>query len=147
VSHRSENRTARIRRRRATESRRFDNRTAACLFCGPLPYAALVDPEKTKRFVEEHHVFGQHHDPNVVVTLCLICHRALGDGMLDEGWTAKPSPNPVITADVIFRALAAFFRLLADAFVRYAERMSAAIERLDATMPAWRRAAEGSTYA
>jgi hypothetical protein len=90
---------------------------------------------------------GQHHDPNVTVTLCLVCHRAVGEGMLDEGWMANPSPNPVVTADAIFRALAAFFRLLAEALVRYAERTSAAIVRLDTSTPAWRRAAEGSAHA
>lgn len=147
MSHTPENRIANIRRRNAIQARRFDHRPAVCLFCGPLPYTALVDPEKAKRFVELHHLHGRHHDPDVVVTLCLICHRAAGEAMLDEGWTAKPSPNPVVTADLIFRALAAFLRMLAEACVRYAQRLTDAIARLDSTAPAWRAIAEGQVHA
>jgi hypothetical protein len=143
MSQNSENRITRSRRRRAVEARRFENRPAVCLFCGPLPYSALVDPAKTKRYVEQHHLFGKQHDPEVMVTLCLICHRAIGDAMLDEGWRAQPGANAVITADAIFRALAAFFRLLAEAMARFADRVTSAIARLDTTTPAWRAALGG----
>lgn len=146
MSHTPENRLTRARRRKAIEARRFDSRPAACLFCGLQPYAALVDPEKTRHFVEEHHALGRRFAPDVVVTLCLICHRLAGDEMLDEGWTARPSPNPVVTTDLVFRALAAFLRLLAEACAKYAQRLTDAIARLDAALPAWRAIAEGRAH-
>lgn len=139
---------ARARARRAKEARRFGHQPAACLFCGPLPYAALVDPAIAHRLFELHHIVGYDPDPDLVVSLCRNCHYALSMGMLDVGWTARVTPpNPVVTTDQILRALAAFFKALAEACLRYAERLAAGISQLDGALPTWRAVLEGSSHA
>jgi hypothetical protein len=137
-----EQRFSRTRARQHAERARFGHKEAVCLFHGPLPHSALVDPAKAARLIEQHHLFGRQYDPNLVVSLCLTCHKAISMGMLDEGWEPDATPNPLDTADMVFRALSAFFRLLADALARVAERIADGIRRLDTSKIDWRAVVE-----
>jgi hypothetical protein len=45
------------------------------------------------RLVEDHHAHGEAHDPNLIVTLCLNCHREITEGLMREGVSMYPEKN------------------------------------------------------
>ena len=76
-----------------------------CLRCG---YACLeslttvtrrwletngVPAKLLDRLLEDHHIHGEAHDPNLVVTLCLNCHREITEHLMREGVSMRPAKN------------------------------------------------------
>ena len=98
----------RTARRKALREERL-GKDAFCLFCD---YGCLesltqvsrkwleskgVSPDWLKRLLEDHHGVGEAHDPDLLITLCLNCHREVTEGLAREGvsmrsfLTARPA--------------------------------------------------------
>ena len=94
----------RTARRNAHRKERFGSNNF-CLFCG---YACLesstqvsrhwleangIPAELLDRLLEDHHVHGKSHDPTLLVTLCLNCHREITEKLMREGISMRPEKN------------------------------------------------------
>jgi hypothetical protein len=105
---------------------------AFCLFCG---YACLeslthvsrkwleakgIPKRYLDRLLEEHHIIGHAHDPDLVVTLCLNCHSEITEGLAREGVGMRPQKNLHRLIAQVFRASAVLFDALAASYRRWA---------------------------
>ena len=105
---------------------------AFCLFCG---YACLesltqvsrkwleergVPKDRIDRLLEEHHIFGDAHDPDLTITLCLNCHREITEGLAREGVSMRPEKNLRKLIALILRASAVLFDFLAASYRKWA---------------------------
>jgi len=103
-----------------------------CLFCG---YACLeslthvtkrwleakgVPRELLDRLLEDHHVIGEAHDPNLIVTLCLNCHREITEGLAREGVSMYPERNIYKLVALVLRGSAVLFEFLASSYRKWA---------------------------
>jgi hypothetical protein len=113
--------------RNAERLRKFGPGPHRCLFCD------LADPlllyRKTFRWVtdrvprsvlELHHVLGRNHDPDCIVSLCVLCHFSVSQGYLQAGIELRHEPNPQKRVEHMLRAEATFLRQLADRNCRWA---------------------------
>jgi len=106
---------------------------AFCLFCG---YACLesltqvsrkwleakgISPSRLDRLLEEHHIIGDAHDPDLMVTLCLNCHREITEGLACEGVSMHPEKNLRRLIALVFRASAVLFESLASSYRKWAK--------------------------
>ena len=107
-------------------------RNAFCLFCG---YACLeslthvsrewleakgISKDWLDRLLEEHHIVGEAHDPDLIVTLCLNCHREITEGLAREGVTMKPEKDRHKRVALMLRGSAVLFDFLAASFRKWA---------------------------
>jgi hypothetical protein len=128
--------------RRSARRRRKLPPDAVCVFCLETnPTVLRVAP---RGLLEGHHVLGEVNDPTLIVVLCLTCHRLateaqLAGGVVLERGAERTFPDLLESA---LRALAGFFRLVADAFDRWADQLGALIGALDDTCPGWRQLPE-----
>jgi hypothetical protein len=121
----------RTARRKALREERLGN-DAFCLFCG---YGCLesltkvsrkwleskgVSPDWIERLLEDHHAVGEAHDPELFVTLCLNCHRAVTEGLAREGVSMRPEKNVPKLVALMLRASAVFFEALAKSYRKWA---------------------------
>lgn len=105
---------------------------AFCLFCG---YACLesmtqvsrewleergISKECIDRLLQEHHVVGEAHDPDLTVTLCLTCHGEITEGLTREGVSMRPEGNHRKLVALMLRASAVLFECLATSFRKWA---------------------------
>ena len=103
-----------------------------CLFCG---YACLesltrksvkwfnehgIPTTLIRRLLEDHHVVGDAHDPNLIVTLCLTCHREITEGLAGEGVSMRPQRNLRKLIANVLRASAVLFESLASSYRKWA---------------------------
>jgi hypothetical protein len=101
---------------------------AFCLFCG---YACLetlttvtrswleargVPGNLLDRLLEDHHIHGEVHDPNLIVTLCLNCHRKITEGLMREGVSMYPEKNVNKFVALKLRASAVLLESLASSY-------------------------------
>lgn len=121
----------RTARRKVLREERL-GKDACCLFCG---YGCLesltqvsrkwleskgVPKDLIYRLLEDHHVEGEVHDPDLLVTLCLNCHREVTEGLAREGVSMHPEKNIPKLVVLILRASAVFFEALAKSYRRLA---------------------------
>ncbi len=105
---------------------------AFCLFCG---YACLesltqvsrkwleergIPKDWIDRLLEEHHIVGEAHDPDLTVTLCLNCHREITEGLAREGVSMRPEKNLRKLIARMLRASAVLFEFLATSYRKWA---------------------------
>ena len=105
---------------------------AFCLFCG---YACLesltqvsrkwleqkgIPTDWIDRLLEEHHIFGEAHDPDLTVTLCLNCHREITEGLAREGVNMRPEKNFSKLIALMLRGSAVLFDSLAASYRKWA---------------------------
>jgi len=105
---------------------------AFCLFCG---YACLesltqvsrkwleargISKGRIDRLLEEHHIFGQAHDPDQTLTVCLNCHREITEALAREGVSMRPEMNLHKLIALMLRASAVLFELLATSYRKWA---------------------------
>jgi hypothetical protein len=124
-------RTARRKVRR--EDRLGSN--AFCLFCG---YACLeslttvsrkwleargISKEWIDRLLEDHHIVGEAHDPDLTITLCLNCHREITEALASEGVSMHPEKNLDKLMVLRLRASAVLFESLAAANRKWANQL------------------------
>jgi hypothetical protein len=129
----------RCARRQANRKDRLGS-NAFCLFCG---YACLesltqvsrrwleergIPKDRLNRLFELHHVLGEAHEPDVVITLCLNCHREITEGLASEGVSMHPETNLLKVIAGVLRASAVLFESLAKSYRKFAGRLE---DRLD----------------
>ena len=78
-----------------------------------------------RRFLEEHHVVGRANDADLVLALCFNCHALVTENLLQAGVTMKREPDLRKFTKNVFRALAVHFRMLSEAFWRFASLFDA----------------------
>ena len=114
----------RTARRNVQRKERFGGNTF-CLFCG---YACLESLTTVTRrwleakevpvklldgLLEDHHIHGKAHDPDLLVTLCLNCHREITERLMREGVSMRPEGNVFKFIALKLRASAVLFESLA----------------------------------
>jgi hypothetical protein len=111
-------------RRNTRRNDRFGN-ADFCLFCGYACLEALttvtrqwletkgVSAQALNRMLERHHIHGEAHDPNLVITLCLNCHREITERLMREGVSMYPQKNPRKLVTAKLRASAVLLDSLA----------------------------------
>jgi hypothetical protein len=124
----------RTARRKAFREERF-GKDAFCLFCG---YGCLesltqetrkwleskgVSPDCIRRVLEDHHAVSEAHDPNLLITLCLNCHREVTEGLMREGVNMHPEINIRRLTVLRLRASAVHFEHLAVSYRKWANLM------------------------
>ena len=105
---------------------------AFCLLCG---YACLesltqvsrkwleargISKDRIDRLLEEHHVVGETHDADLIVTLCLNCHREITEELAREGVSMRPEKNLHKFIALMLRASATLFEFLARSYRKWA---------------------------
>lgn len=103
-----------------------------CLSCG---YACLesltrvtrrwleehgVPRDRLQRLLEEHHIVGEAHDPELLLTLCLNCHREITEDLAREGVSMRPEKNTRKLVALMLKASAVLFESLARSYRRWA---------------------------
>jgi len=68
------------------------------------------------RLLEDHHIHGEVHDPNLIVTLCLNCHRKITEGLMREGVNMYPEENVNKFVALKLRASAVLLESLASSY-------------------------------
>ena len=71
--------------------------------------------------IEMHHIHGEAHDPELVVPLCLNCHRKVTEDLAREGVSMEPEVDPVRRTVLMLQADATFFERFAASRRRMAE--------------------------
>jgi hypothetical protein len=127
-------------RRKANRKDRLGS-NAFCLFCG---YACLesltpvsrrwleergIPKDRLNRLLELHHVLGEAHDPDAIITLCLNCHREITEGLASESVSMHPETNLLRLIAGVLRASAVLFESLAKSYRRWACRLEASLEK------------------
>ncbi len=79
---------------------------------------------------EADHIGGRNHVPNVTVELCQFHHRCLTEQRLAAGADMKKQSNPIKTAEMALRSLAATARAQAGAMEKLAEARESCAEML-----------------
>lgn len=129
----------RTARRSALREERL-GKDAFCLFCG---YGCLesltqvsrkwleskgVSADWLKRLLEDHHGVGEAHDPNLLITLCLNCHREITEGVAREGVSMHPEKNIPKLVALMLRGTAVLFESLAKSFRKWANLLENEVE-------------------
>jgi hypothetical protein len=111
-------RTARRKERRLV---RLGSDHPTCQYCGIAEVAVLMSV--SKKFLEDHHVVGDSHDPILTVPLCRNCHYMATENLLQAGVEMLPEKNPVKRAAMMLRGLAVHHEMLAGANRRWADML------------------------
>jgi hypothetical protein len=126
-----------VRRRRKQE--RLGSLSPFCVLCGNGDIETLVPvtPDwlrqriPPERLIELHHVVGEQHDSDVVVPLCLNCHRIVTEGLAKAGVSMHPEPQPRERVALMLDALAVFFEFLVKSLRQWAEYLRKSITEED----------------
>jgi hypothetical protein len=112
-----------------------------CLFCG---YACLeslsrvscrwleersIPKDRLNQLLELHHGLGEAHEPDVVITLCLNCHREITEGLASEGVSMHPETNLLKLMAGVLRSSAVLFESLAKSYRKWAGRLEDRLEK------------------
>ena len=111
----------RTARREARRVRRLGTDCPICLYCG-CSEIALLRPV-TKRFLEEHHLLGEAHDPDATVFLCRNCHYLATENLLRADASMLPEQDPIRRTVMMHRALYVHHRMLSDSHLRIARSL------------------------
>jgi hypothetical protein len=114
---------------------RLGSGPCVCILCGYADPVAFVlvtlewlDANGVPRSLfEKHHFLGEAHDPNAKVPICRNCHARATEGLLREGVSMRPEPNPVLRVALMLEAEAVLFEDLAAAKRRSAELLREAL--------------------
>lgn len=129
----------RTARREALREERL-GKDAFCLLCGYGCLEALtqvtrgwlesscVSADRIERLLEGHHVVGEAHDSNLLITLCLNCHREVTEGLAHEGVCMHPEKNVLKLVAPMLRASAVLFESLAKSFRKWANLLENEVE-------------------
>ena len=117
--------------RRAVQREERLGPDAFCLFCGyACPesltrvsrewFEARVPRAAIDSLFERHHIVGRNHDSDLLITLCLNCHREITEGLMREGVSMRPERNSDRRIALMLRACAVLFESLAASFRKWA---------------------------
>jgi len=130
----------RTARRRTQRVERLGS-DAFCLLCGYRCLEALtqasrrwveargVTKERINRLLEQHHMFGAAHDPNLLLTVCLNCHREITEGLAREGVSMYPDNDQQKLIILVLRASAVLFDFLARSYRKWASLLEREVEK------------------
>lgn len=79
--------------------------------------------------IELHHHYGEAHDPNLIVPLCLNCHRKVTEGLAKEGVGMKAEVDTVVRTVLMLDADAAFFEKFAASRRRMADDLRKTVQQ------------------
>jgi hypothetical protein len=113
-------------KRQRKRQERFGTLTPVCVLCGcdDLVKLAAVTVGWLSRF-QMHHVVGRNHDPELVVPICLNCHRGVAEGLAQAGVSMDAIGEPRERVALMLDALSTFFELLVEALRRWAASLRA----------------------
>jgi len=109
-----------------------------CVVCGYADSAGLT--ATASKLLEDHHSVGRNHDPDLTVALCRNCHAELTEGVRKAGADMIEKPHVLDRIIHILRALGAFFRMLGEAFQRWAQEIEDTLKRITNHFGNWREA-------
>ena len=92
-----------------------------CLYCGCSEIALLR--RVTKKFLEDHHLLGESHDPNLTALLCRNCHYLATENLLRADVSMLPEPDQLKRTAIMLRALSVHHRMLSDTHWRLARSL------------------------
>jgi len=95
-----------IQTARRSSRRKEQNR---CLLCG------------RKIRIEQHHVAGRNHDPQLTSPLCQACHALATENLRRADVSMRHEPDSIKRVKKALSATAVFMRMLADALGRWAD--------------------------
>lgn len=72
------------------------------------------------RLLENHHIAGEAHDPSLLVTLCLNCHREITEGLAREGVSMHPEKDLHKLIASVLRGSAVLFEFMAKSYRKWA---------------------------
>ena len=80
--------------RRTKELRdKLGSEEPVCLYCG---YAEIAPLRRvSRRILENHHLLGRNHDPNLTVPVCPNCHALQHERLLDASVDLRPEADPL----------------------------------------------------
>jgi hypothetical protein len=87
-----------------------------------------ISKGRLDRLLEDHHMLGCIHDPDLIVTLCLNCHREITEGLACEGVSMRPSKNLHKVIVDVLRASADLFERLAKSYRNWANLLEDQLE-------------------
>lgn len=122
----------RTARRKAQREERL-GRDSSCLLCGYgclesltrvtqqwLQAKGFYTKQLNARLLEDHHIAGEAHDPDLLVTLCLNCHREITEGLAREGISMRPEKDLRKLIASVLRGSAVLFEFLAKSYRKWA---------------------------
>lgn len=121
----------RTARREAQREERL-GRVPFCLLCGYGCLESLTqvtqqwleatgfNSAQLARLFEKHHIAGKAHDLDLLVTLCLNCHREITEGIAREGISMRPEKDLRKLIALMLRASAVLFECLAKSYRKWA---------------------------
>ena len=126
---------------RRERRRRRGTAELVCAVCGERDRAAFP---RRPHIVEEHHAAGRANDAELVVSLCLTHHALATELQRDLGVELSylPERSVLERVEAALRSLAAFFQLLAERLVAWADSLRALVVSLDGAHPDWRQLPE-----
>jgi len=111
--HETRRNPVRAARRETELKERLGAERPACIYCGHAELVALR--RVSRKHLQEHHVLGRNHDPNLTVFVCLNCNALVHDAMLpDAEVDLKPESDPIKRVATMLRAEAVHFEMLAS---------------------------------
>ncbi len=109
---------------------------ARCAGCGETDIDAL---RKVRRSVlEQHHPFGEAHEPDATIVLCRTCHAKYSAGQYDDGVPLTPQPTMLERWVAVTAATGSFLRKSGETLLAWAERGKDVVRKLDEKHPDWR---------
>jgi len=113
--------------RLAKRSRQFGP-GATCWRCNYQNIVGLVSPDaptspKLMNIMEGHHVVGRNHDAALKTIVCRNCHAELTEILRSGAVPMRTQQSFAETLIACLTALALLFRELAEAFLRWADRI------------------------
>lgn len=109
-------------RRRRREDR-FPDSNPRCVLCGHPNLEAIKSVTVgwlKSRGIELHHVVGRAREPDLVVPLCLNCHRRATEGLTQAGVEMIAETDTRLRVASTLDGLAAFFEMVVDALRKWA---------------------------
>jgi hypothetical protein len=73
-----------------------------CFYCGYAEPVALL--RVSRKVLDEHHLVGRNHDPNLTIIVCRNCHALRHEGLFDAGVELEVIADPVKRVAMMLRA-------------------------------------------
>jgi len=109
-----------------------------CALCGCEDIQILSYQRVPRSIIEEHHVVGRAHDPELVVLLCRNCHARVSARQVDAGVDLKPKTNVLEWLIGMLRNIAVLCGELAPRIREWADYGDRLVAGLDHDFPGWR---------
>ncbi len=124
------------RGRRRNRRRQELGPDAQCAVCGEKDLDVL---RKFKRSVlEQHHPFGEAHEPDATIVLCRTCHDKYSAAQYDDGVPLTPQPSVLERWVAVTAAGGSFLQKSGQILLAWADRGKDVVKKLDGKYPDWR---------